>query len=93
MSIDSATDKDVFLAFVVNVLVPTLRPGDIVVLDNLGAHKSAGAEAAIRSAGAEEHCQTDIFTAKPLVASHAPPSPPGHTQSHLSHHCRKVLRL
>ena len=50
--IDSATEKDVFLAFVINVLVPTLRPGDIVVLDNLGAHKSAGAEAAIRSAGA-----------------------------------------
>ena len=52
MSIDSATDRDVFLAFVIKVLVPTLRPGDIVVLDNLSAHKSAEAEAAIRSVGA-----------------------------------------
>ena len=52
MSIDSATDGDVFLAYVVNVLSPTLRRGDIVILDNLRAHKSAAVEAAIRSAGA-----------------------------------------
>ncbi len=52
MSIDAATDGEVFLAYVANVLVPTLRQGDIVVLDNLGAHKSAAVEAAIRSAGA-----------------------------------------
>ena len=52
MSIDSATDGEVFLAYVANVLVPTLRQGDIVVLDNLGAHKSPAVEAAIQSAGA-----------------------------------------
>ena len=52
MSIDAATDGEVFLAYVANVLVPTLRQGDIVVLDNLGAHKNAAVEAAIRAAGA-----------------------------------------
>lgn len=53
MSIDSPTDRDVFLAFTVNVLVPALRPGDIVVMDNLRAHKSATVQDAIRAAGAE----------------------------------------
>lgn len=52
MCIDAATDGEVFQAYVANVLVPSLRQGDIVVLDNLGAHKSAAVEAAIRSAGA-----------------------------------------
>jgi len=52
MSIDSATGGEVFLAYVANVLVPALRPGDIVILDNLGAHKNAAVEAAIRAAGA-----------------------------------------
>ena len=41
-----------FLAYVLQVLVPTLRPGDIVVLDNLAAHKGAAARRAIEAAGA-----------------------------------------
>jgi transposase len=41
-----------FLAYVLQVLVPTLRPGDIVVLDNLAAHKGAAARQAIEAAGA-----------------------------------------
>ena len=41
-----------FLAYVEQVLVPTLRPGDIVVLDNLAAHKNAAARRAIEAAGA-----------------------------------------
>ena len=52
MSIDAATDTDVFIAYVTQVLVPSLREGDIVILDNLSAHKSAAVEEAIRSAGA-----------------------------------------
>lgn len=40
MSIEAATDKDVFMAFLRHVLVPALRPGQVVVLDNLGAHKA-----------------------------------------------------
>jgi len=41
-----------FLAWVVQLLVPTLRPGDIVVLDNLGSHKGVAVKRAICQAGA-----------------------------------------
>ncbi len=41
MTVDGGTDGDVFKAFVEQVLVRKLRPGDIVVLDNVGAHKPA----------------------------------------------------
>lgn len=41
-----------FLAWVEQCLVPTLRQGDIVVLDNLGSHKSPAVRQAIRNAGA-----------------------------------------
>ena len=41
-----------FLAWVEQFLVPTLRPGDIVVLDNLGSHKGVAVRRAIRQAGA-----------------------------------------
>ena len=42
-----------FTAYVEQVLAPTLKPGDIVVLDNLGSHKGKAARAAIEGAGAE----------------------------------------
>lgn len=51
MSIEAATDKEVFLAFVRQVLVPVLRPGQVVVLDNLSAHKAAEVREAIEAAG------------------------------------------
>ena len=54
MTIDAPTDRNVFLAYVKKVLVPTLRPGDIVVMDNLAAHKTPAVVEAIRSAGAFE---------------------------------------
>jgi DDE superfamily endonuclease len=41
-----------FLAYIEQVLVPTLRPGDIVALDNPGSHKSKAGQDAIRAAGA-----------------------------------------
>jgi transposase len=41
-----------FLAYVEQILVPTLKPGDIVILDNLAAHKNAAARQAIEAAGA-----------------------------------------
>ena len=41
-----------FLAYVREFLCPTLQPGDIVILDNLGSHKVSGAEEAIRATGA-----------------------------------------
>ena len=42
-----------FLAYVEQVLVPTLKPGDIVVIDNLGSHKSKAIRRAIRAVGAK----------------------------------------
>ena len=41
-----------FLAYVQQVLAPTLRPGDLVIMDNLPAHKRTGIRAAIEAAGA-----------------------------------------
>lgn len=52
MTIDAPTDRNVFLAYVRKVLVPTLRPGDIVVMDNLSSHKIPAAVDAIEAAGA-----------------------------------------
>ncbi len=45
-------DGNAFLAYVEQILVPRLRPGDIVVLDNLSAHKVEGVREAIEAAGA-----------------------------------------
>jgi transposase len=52
MLIDGAINGESFLAYVRKVLVPTLRPGDVVVMDNLGSHKSAAVREAIEAAGA-----------------------------------------
>lgn len=52
MTINGAVDTAVFRAYVDQVLVPTLAPGDIVVMDNLGSHKVAGIRDAIEAAGA-----------------------------------------
>ena len=53
MTIDAGTSADVFLAYVEQVLAPRLCVGDIVVMDNLAAHKNAAVLAALRAAGAE----------------------------------------
>ena len=50
--IDGPVNGDVFVAYVEQQLVPTLRPGDIVVMDNLSSHKRAGVREAIEAAGA-----------------------------------------
>ena len=52
MLLDGPMDGDAFLAYVEKVLVPELAPGDIVVMDNLPAHKVSGVEQAITAAGA-----------------------------------------
>ena len=51
MTIEAATNQDVFLAFVREVLVPELRPGQTVVLDNLSPHKAPAVRKAIEAAG------------------------------------------
>ncbi len=50
--IDGPINGDLFTAYVEQVLVPTLAPGDIVILDNLGSHKGQRPRRAIRQAGA-----------------------------------------
>lgn len=50
--IDGPINGELFTAYVEQFLVPTLAPGDIVILDNLGSHKGHRARRAIRSAGA-----------------------------------------
>jgi transposase len=49
---DGATDMEMFVGFVETFLVPTLRPGQVVVMDNLSAHKSPRVDRAIEAAGA-----------------------------------------
>jgi transposase len=52
MMVEGFVDGAAFLAFVQEVLVPQLRPGQVVVLDNLKAHKAAGVREAIEAVGA-----------------------------------------
>lgn len=53
MTIEAATDTQIFLAYVEQVLCPALRPGDVVVMDNLSSHKVNGVRELIEKAGAE----------------------------------------
>jgi transposase len=53
MTIEEPTDTDIFLAYVEHLLYPVLKPGDVVVLDNLSAHKAPAVRAWIEKAGAE----------------------------------------
>lgn len=55
MVLDGAMNGAAFVAYVEQVLAPSLKPGDIVVMDNLPAHKLAAARDAIRAVGAELH--------------------------------------
>ena len=50
--LDGPINRDAFQAYVDQVLVPELTPGDIVVMDNLGSHKGPAVRAAIEAAGA-----------------------------------------
>jgi transposase len=50
-TVDGFSDGDVFLAFLRQVLVPQLRPGQRLIMDNLKAHKVAGVAAACAAAG------------------------------------------
>ena len=53
MVLDGAMHGTAFPAYVEQVLVPTLSPGDIVIMDNLPAHKPIAVREAIEAAGAE----------------------------------------
>jgi len=51
--LDGPINGEAFLAYVEQILVPTLKPGDVVVMDNLGSHKKQAIRQAIRAAGAK----------------------------------------
>jgi hypothetical protein len=63
IAVDGPMNGTAFQAYIEQVLAPTLRPGDIVVLDNLPAHKPAAVRQAIEATGTElrflpPYCQT-----------------------------------
>jgi transposase len=51
--LDGPMNQEIFTAYVLQVLVPALKPGDVVILDNLSSHKGVKARALIEAAGAE----------------------------------------
>jgi transposase len=53
MTVEGAVDGTVFLVYVEQILAPTLSPGDVVIMDNLGAHKVKGIKEAIEGRGAK----------------------------------------
>ena len=53
MTIEEAKDGDIFLAYVEHILCPALKPGDVVVMDNLSSHKIKGVQQLIEKAGKE----------------------------------------
>jgi hypothetical protein len=53
---DGAINRDLFLAYVEQVLVPTLKPGDVVIMDNLRVHKITGVRQAIEARPARNCC-------------------------------------
>lgn len=53
MTIEAATDREIFLAYLDEVLCPKLRPGDVVVMGNLSSHKVQGVRERIEAAGAQ----------------------------------------
>ena len=53
MVLDGPINRDAFIAYVHQVLVPGLSPGDIVIMDNLSSHKAPAARDAIEAAGAK----------------------------------------
>ena len=59
MTIEAATDGEIFLAFLDEVLCPALHPGDVVVMDNLSSHKVDGVRQRI------ETCQAELLYLPP----------------------------
>ena len=53
MTVEAATDREIFLAYLDEVLCPKLRSGDVVVMDNLSSHKVKGVRERIEAAGAQ----------------------------------------
>jgi transposase len=59
MTVEAATDREIFLAYLDEVLCPALRPGDVVIMDNLSSHKVEGVRERI------EGCQAELLYLPP----------------------------
>jgi hypothetical protein len=75
-------ERHAFLDEVEQVLAPTLKPGDVVVLDNLSAHKMPGIHEAVEAAGARLLCS---FSQNSKPCSEKPPSAPSTVSGTASH--------
>jgi transposase len=53
MTVEGAVDTDTFNAYIEQVLRPTIRPGDVIVLDNLSAHRASRLETVAEECGAQ----------------------------------------
>jgi hypothetical protein len=104
--VDGPINGELFRLYVEKVLVPALKPDDIVVLDNLGSHKSQAVRAAIRAAGAllpsalqprSEPDRASLRQAEASAAQSRRTYPRGHLEAHRiparqvpSHRMRKL---
>lgn len=59
MTVEAATDREIFLTFLEEVLCPVLQPGDVVIMDNLSSHKVDGVRERI------ERCQAELLYLPP----------------------------
>ena len=83
-AIDGPINGASFCAYVEQVLLPVLAPGDIIVMDNLGSHKSRAVRAAIRAAKAK---QFFLPAYSPDTTAELGPSPeaaPGHARQRVT---------
>ncbi len=108
MTIEEATDSDIFLAYLDQVLCPKLRPGDVVVMDNLSTHKVDGVRQRIQQCGGRTALPAALFaglesdrksmgqaqaTAPCRQSLHRPGPRPSHHQSAAPDHRRQRRRM
>jgi len=72
--IDGPIDGESFRAYVEQILVPTLKQGDIVIFDNLGSHKGKAVRRAIRAAGRSVLAHLIELVAEGRVEADGPPT-------------------
>ena len=108
MTLDGAMTGAAFLAYVEQVLAPTLHPGDVVVLDNLPAHKPSAIREAIEAVGAillflppysPDFNPIELAFAKikallkKAAAPHTPCALGCHPKRHRRHHAKRRPKL
>jgi hypothetical protein len=69
--VNGPIDGESFQTYVEKVLVPTLRPGDIVIMDNLGSHKGKAVRRLIRAAGNVKRCRASVARRRTLNMGNA----------------------